>query len=141
MNFERKYISFVLLSIYFAVFAHNVMPHIHHSELSDEIAHLVFNNHHHHYHDDCQDESTEDHHHDNELAKHCHDNYKHEYNQYDVRITNVRLAFVAVHVLSQYENIVPFSKKEIVYYDGDLLQILPSWDQSAHSLRAPPAFV
>ncbi len=146
MNFERKYISYVLLSIYLAVFVHNIVPHIHHSELADEVAHLIFNTHEHHSLDDCTGAEVEDYHHENDLARHCHDTqqyeyHQHKYNQYDVRPSEVRLAFIAVQIISQYDDLVPFSKQDISIDRLDFQLILPSWDKSAHSLRGPPALV
>jgi len=139
----RREIAFILIAIYGIVFAHNVIPHHHHSDLISNLS-AVFeceNSHHHHH-----DQEGHSHHPENNLnikeeINHHHSQEKHEACHFDVRPVLAKTLTVYPAIIEHYYfrfniTVRELPKQEFVYYPQKLLQSY----NFAVPLRAPPVF-
>ncbi|TAJ14719.1 hypothetical protein DMA11_04075 [Marinilabiliaceae bacterium JC017] len=134
MDKLREIAAYTLLLAYSIVFAHNIIPHHHHSEqsfLGDAGVAL-----HEHSHDDCSHsypyESNLKHDHHHQHQSHCHFNVR----PILTKMVNIPLVFVTVDEVQLPVPVYNFCKNAFVYYPQKLLESY----SFAVPLRAPPVF-
>ena len=151
MTRAKKKIAYIFLVIYGIVFAHNIIPHHHHSEhmnggslnLCASSVETVEHSHHHHYNQtehDCV--STKGHHcHELYFANHQHPPHEHHACYFEVRpVVKDSNAQVYIHVISLInEFMVPLEEPPTISYAYCPQKLLESYN-FAVPLRAPPIF-
>lgn len=130
--------AFMLLGIYLAVFAHNAIPHHHHTQFVDELVHTLLqdDDHHHHEPDHHQHEGSD--HHQREYGNHCHESHKHEYHQYETVLSDVKTTFDSFDVFGGFAEGGAICREKEVFLCVEYLIQLIAWDKSVQTLRGPP---